>query len=405
MLNTIEEAIQDLKKGKMIIVVDDENRENEGDLVMAAEKITPAAVNFMISKAKGLVCVPMMKPDLVRLNIPLMVEKNTDNQKTAFTISLDHKSNSTGISAFDRADTIKALADPKSRPQDFQRPGHIFPLLARDNGVLERAGHTEAAIDLMRIAGLCPAAVISEIIADNGTMARLPELEKFATQWNLKLITIKDLIEYRIEHQTTVIRQTGKIKLPTRWGNFKMIAYTSIDAKEPHLVLLKGNPTESPEPVLCRIHSECFTGDILGSLRCDCGDQLFHALSQIEKKGEGVLIYLRQEGRGIGLLNKLKAYELQDSGMDTVQANEALGFPSEMRGFRIAADILKDLEIAKVELMTNNPLKIKELQHYGIEVERKSHEFAPGCCNEQYLQTKKLKMGHLLKKVSGNASG
>lgn len=400
MLNSIEEALDDLKIGKMIIVVDDENRENEGDLVMAAESITPEAVNFMISHGKGLVCVPMQQVDLKRLGLAQMVHKNTDNQHTAFTVSVDHKSNSTGISAFDRAVTIKALIDTENNENDFRKPGHIFPLQAKEDGVLERAGHTEAAADLARLAGLHPAGVICEIIRDDGEMARLPDLEIFAEKWDLKIISIEDLIKYRLQHESSVTRETGEIDLPTKWGRFKMIAYSSPESNEPHLALIKGNPAESGKPVLCRIHSECFTGDLLGSMRCDCGDQLSNAMKEIEKNGEGVLTYLRQEGRGIGLLNKLKAYELQDNGLDTVQANEALGFPSEMRKFKVAADILKDLGIFQVELMTNNPLKIKDLQKCGIDVTRKPHEFEPTCCNSHYLQIKKEKMGHLLKKVS-----
>ncbi|MDO9577952.1 MAG: bifunctional 3,4-dihydroxy-2-butanone-4-phosphate synthase/GTP cyclohydrolase II [Candidatus Cloacimonadales bacterium] len=401
MINTIKEALQDLKHGKMIIVVDDENRENEGDLVIPAECVTPEAVNFMISQAKGLVCMPMIEQDLQRLGLEQMVFQNTDNHQTAFTVSVDHVSNTTGISAFDRAATIKALSDPTQKPKDFRKPGHIFPLQARVDGVLERAGHTEAAVDLARLAGFHPAGVICEIINPDGTMARLPQLEIFAEKWDLKVITIKNLIEFRLQHDSSVERETGKIDLPTKWGNFQLISYSSSDAKEPHLALIKGNPAESENPVLCRIHSECFTGDLLGSLRCDCGDQLSDAMSQIEKNGEGVLIYLRQEGRGIGLLNKLKAYELQDDGLDTVQANEALGFPAEMRQFKIAADILKDLKIRSVELMTNNPLKIDQLRECGIAVQRKIHEFEPTCSNIDYLQTKKEKMGHLLQKVSG----
>lgn len=400
MINSIEEAIYELKKGKMVIVVDDEDRENEGDLVIPAESVSPEIINFMISQAKGLVCMPMIEEDLKRLKLDQMVLQNTDNHQTAFTVSVDHKSNSTGISVYDRAATIRELINFNNIEKDFRRPGHIFPLRANKGGVLERAGHTEASVDLARLADFHPAGVICEIINSDGTMARLPELMKFAEKWQLKLITIKDLIEYRLQNESSVRRETGEIDLPTKWGNFKMIGYSSIDSKEPHIALIKGNPIGSDNPVMCRVHSECFTGDLLGSLRCDCGDQLSNAMQKIEKNDEGVLIYLRQEGRGIGLLNKLKAYELQDEGLDTVQANKALGFPAEMRQFKIAADILKDLKINKVELMTNNPLKIKQIRECGIEVVRKIHEFEPTCTNINYLQTKKEKMGHLLKQIS-----
>ena len=400
MINSIEEALCELKKGKMVIVVDDEDRENEGDLVIPAEYVSPEIINFMISQAKGLVCMPMIDEDLQRLELDQMVSKNTDSHQTAFTVSVDHISNSTGISAFDRATTVRELINSNNTKKDFRRPGHIFPLRAKNKGVLERAGHTEAAVDLARLAGFHPAGVICEIINPEGTMARLPELIEFAEKWQLKLITIKDLIEYRLQHESSVKRETGEINLPTKWGNFKMIGYSSSDSNEPHIALIKGNLSDSIKPILCRVHSECFTGDLLGSLRCDCGDQLSKAMQKIEENGEGVLIYLRQEGRGIGLLNKLKAYELQDEGLDTVEANKALGYPAEMRHFKIAADMLKDLNIDKVELMTNNPLKINQLEECGIEVVRKIHEFEPTCTNLNYLQTKKEKMGHLLKQIS-----
>ena len=400
MINSIEEALYELKKGKMVIVVDDENRENEGDMVIPAECVSPETINFMISHAKGLVCMPMTDEDLQRLKLDQMVSQNTDSHQTAFTVSVDHTSNSTGISAFDRSTTIQKLINSNNTEKDFRRPGHIFPLRANKGGVLERAGHTEAAVDLARLAGFHPAGVICEIINPDGTMARLPELIEFADKWQLKLITIKDLIEYRLHHESSVKRETGEIDLPTKWGNFKMIGYSSSDSNEPHIALIRGNPSDSVKPVMCRVHSECFTGDLLGSLRCDCGDQLSNAMQKIDENGEGVLIYLRQEGRGIGLLNKLKAYKLQDEGLDTVEANKALGYPAEMRHFKIAADMLKDLNIDKVELMTNNPLKIKHLEECGIEVVRKVHEFEPTNANLNYLQTKKEKMGHLLKQIS-----
>ncbi len=400
MINSIKEALVELKNGRMVIVVDDENRENEGDLVIPAECISPESINFMISHAKGLVCMPMLDADLQRLKLNQMVDNNTDNHQTAFTVSVDHKSNSTGISAFDRTNTIRELINNDNTAKDFRRPGHIFPLQARNGGVLKRAGHTEAAVDLARLTGFHPSGVICEIINPDGSMARLPELMIFAEKWQLKLITIKDLIEYRLHNESSVKRETGDIDLPTKWGDFKMIGYSCSDSNEPHIALIKGNPTGSVKPVMCRVHSECFTGDLLGSLRCDCGDQLSNAMQKIDKNEEGIIIYLRQEGRGIGLLNKLKAYELQDEGLDTVEANKALGYPAEMRHFKIAADMLKDLKIEKVELMTNNPLKIKHLKECGIEVVRKVHEFESTCTNFNYLQTKKEKMGHLLKHIS-----
>ena len=401
MINKIEEALEDFRQGKMLIVADDENRENEGDLILAADFVTPEAINFMITNGRGLVCVPMTGEALQRLGIGQMVQQNSDNHQTAFTVSVDHITSTTGISAYERSATIKALIDPQSTEKDFRRPGHIFPLQARAGGVLERAGHTETTVDLARLAGLQPAGILCEIVRDDGKMARLPDLEKFAQKWNLKLITVKDLIAYRLQHESWATRETGLIDLPTKWGKFKLVAYTSADAKEPHIALIKGDPAKADHPVLCRIHSECFTGDFLRSLRCDCGDQFSDAMTQIEKNGEGVLLYLRQEGRGIGLLNKLKAYELQDNGLDTVEANEALGFPAEMREFKVAVDILHDLGIDSVELLTNNPLKIKQLEEGGIQVQRTPLEFAPTCCNGHYLQTKKEKMGHLLQKVSG----
>ncbi len=400
MFKKIEEALSELQQGNMIIVIDDEDRENEGDLVLAAEFVTPKKINFMISEAKGLVCVPMKKDDLNRLELEQMVCKNTDNHQTAFTISVDHISNTTGISAYDRARTIKELSNPKNRAKDFRRPGHIFPLQAKRKGILQRAGHTEATIELLELAGLQPTGVICEIINHDGTMARLPDLQNFAKKWHLKIISIQDIIEYQKNKRSCVQRETTNINLPTKWGNFRLFSYTSLRSNEPHLALVKGNPAKSKEPVLCRIHSECFTGDLLGSLRCDCGDQLATALEKIEKKGEGILIYLRQEGRGIGLSNKLKAYELQDKGLDTVEANKVLGFPAELREFKIAADILQDQKINSVELLTNNPFKINELKKYNIAVDRVPLEIKPNCNNENYLKTKKNKMGHLLKNVS-----
>ena len=400
MLNTIEEAILDIKNGKMIIVVDDENRENEGDFVMAAEKVTPEAVNFMISKGKGLVCTPMLKQHLEKLKIFKMTSGNTDPYHTAFTVSVDYKTTKTGISAGERATTIKALTNPLAMPTDFNRPGHIFPLIAKENGVLDRAGHTEASVDLAKLAGLFPAGVICEIVDENGEMARLDRLKILAKKWDLKIISIEDLIEYR-QKNFAVVEKVSALNLPTDFGIFKMYAYQAEDALEPHLALIMGN-LKSDEPVLTRIHSECFTGDVLGSLRCDCGIQLQTALQKISEKGEGIFIYLRQEGRGIGLKNKLKAYELQEKGLDTVEANIELGFDAELRNFAVAASILKDLNVFKVRLMTNNPLKIADLKKSGIEtVIREPHEIAPNSINFSYLQTKKNKMGHLLKEKIG----
>lgn len=408
--NTIEEALQDIKAGKMVIVVDDENRENEGDLLMAAEMVSPEAINFMITEGRGLVCLPMHESLLENLGLNQMVSNNTDNHQTAFTFSVDHSSCETGISAFERADTIKELLNPDNKLNDFKLPGHIFPLKAKPGGVIQRDGHTEAAVDLARLAGLKPAGVICEIIDTDGSMARLPRLLELAIEWDMKLITIEALINYRksigdlpevsVENRFN-LRRGAQVKMPTRYGNFEMIAYNSSDTVEPHLAIFKGDLSKAKEPVLCRIHSECFTGDLLGSSRCDCGDQLQNALRKIYEAGAGVVIYLRQEGRGIGLMEKLKAYELQDNGMDTVEANHALGFATDLRQFDIAADILSDLGVKSVELLTNNPDKIDSIKSNGIEVIRHELEIEPGAFNHKYLLTKKEKMGHLLEKVSG----
>jgi len=393
--NTIEEAIESIRNGEMVIVIDDEDRENEGDLVMAAEFATPANINFMIKEARGLVCVPMTIDRLNHLELGPMVMNNTDVNQTAFTISVDHKSTTTGISAMERSLTVKALVDDASESNDFNQPGHIFPLAARDGGVLIRAGHTEASVDLARLAGLKPAGVICEIIKDDGSMARVPDLIEYSKKHKLKMITIADLIAYRKNTEELIIRES-EADLPTKHGDFKMIGYTNRLNGKHHVALVKGD-ISTDEPVLVRVHSECLTGDAFGSRRCDCGEQLDYALEAIQKEGRGVLVYMRQEGRGIGLINKIKAYNLQDKGMDTVEANIALGFEDDLRNYGIGAQILADLGAKKLRLMTNNPKKISGLSGFGLEVvERVPIQLNHNENNEDYLKTKKDKMGHLL---------
>lgn len=393
--NTIEEAIEDIKNGKMIVVVDDEDRENEGDLIMAAELVKPEDINFMAKQAGGLICMPIVKERLDELNIDMMVTNNTDKKQTAFTVSIDAADCETGISAHERAHTIQKVLDPQAKPEDFSRPGHIFPLISRDNGVLVRAGHTEAATDLTRMAGLYPAGVICEIMNEDGSMARVPDLMEYVKKHDLKIITIADLIEYRRRNEVLVERVT-EAEMPTKYGNFEVYGYVNKINGEHHVALVKGDIT-TDEPVLCRVHSECLTGDAFGSLRCDCGDQLTEAMKRIEENGRGVLLYMRQEGRGIGLINKLRAYKLQDGGMDTVEANVALGFKPDLRDYGIGAEILADLGIKKLILMTNNPLKVTGLKGYGIEVVgREEIEMTCHEKNEYYLYTKYKKMGHIL---------
>ncbi|MEN6462024.1 MAG: bifunctional 3,4-dihydroxy-2-butanone-4-phosphate synthase/GTP cyclohydrolase II [Syntrophomonas sp.] len=395
MFNTIEEAIEDVRQGKMVILVDDEDRENEGDVIVAAEKATPEIINFMASNAKGLICAPMTGERLDELDIQPMVVENTDNHETAFTVSVDHVSCTTGISAFERANTVNALISSDSKPSDFRKPGHIFPLRYRDGGVLRRTGHTEGSIDLARLAGLHPATVICEIMNDDGTMARVPQLFEFCQKHQIKIVTIADLIEYR-RRREILIRRVDDAKLPTMYGDFTAVAYESLLDGKGHIALVKGQ-WEKDEPILVRVHSECLTGDVFGSCRCDCGEQLATAMSMIERAGKGILLYMRQEGRGIGLLNKIKAYKLQDKGRDTVEANLELGFPEDLRDYGIGAQILVDLGVTKMQLMTNNPKKIKGLEGYGLEVvQRVPIEVASKMENRRYLQTKKDKMGHLL---------
>lgn len=394
MFNTIEEALTDLKAGKLILVCDNEDRENEGDLVGLAEFITPESINFMITYGKGLVCAPLTTDYAKRLNLSPMVNDNQDSHKTAFTQSIDYKTSTTGISAEERAITLQQLANPNSSAVEFRAPGHIFPLIAKNGGVIIRAGHTEAAVDLAKLCNADPVGVICEVINDDGTMSRVPELHKMAQKYNLKLIHIKDLITYRKRHEI-LIKQIAKAKMPTKFGEFEMVGYQSTVDNQECVALVKGNFDENSIP-LVRIHSECLTGDGFGSLRCDCGEQLASSLQEIEKNG-GILIYLRQEGRGIGLLNKIRAYALQDKGMDTVEANLHLGFPDDMRDYYLAAQILREMGIKSINILSNNPRKFSGLESYGIKIAQRTELIMKtNHVNKKYFETKVSKLGHLL---------
>ncbi len=397
---SVEEAIADIRAGRFIIILDDENRENEGDLMMAAEMVTPEAINFMARFGRGLICMPMTAQRLRELDIPLMTSRNTESMGTAFTVSVDARINTTtGISAFDRATTVHVLIDPQTRRSDLVTPGHLFPLQAKEGGVLQRTGHTEACVDLARLAGLQPAGVIVEIMNDDGTMARLPQLELFAREHGLKMLTIESLIRHRMQYEKLVSR-ISEVSMPTVYGNFTAIGYESVLDGQCHVALVAGDPT-SPD-ALVRVHSECLTGDVFFSKRCDCGEQLRRAMQLISENGDGVLLYMRQEGRGIGLANKLRAYALQDRGSDTVEANHRLGYPADLRDYGIGAQILVDLGIKEIRLLTNNPRKVIGLEGYGLKIaERVPLEVEPNSINRRYLETKRDKMNHLLLQDEG----
>ncbi|MEQ1585600.1 MAG: bifunctional 3,4-dihydroxy-2-butanone-4-phosphate synthase/GTP cyclohydrolase II [Cyclobacteriaceae bacterium] len=398
-IDSIEEAIDEIKHGKVIIVVDDEDRENEGDFICAAESITPEIVNFMATHGRGLICAPLMEDRCEELGLELMVGRNTAAFETPFTVSVDLIGHgcTTGISAHDRFKTIKALVDPETKPEELGKPGHIFPLKAKKEGVLRRAGHTEAAIDFARLAGFRPAGVLVEIMNEDGSMARLADLRKVADRFKLKIVTIKDLIAYRMKVESQIRKQV-QVNMPTEYGDFKLVAYEQINTTEVHMALIKGT-WDKDEPVMVRVHSSCVTGDIFGSCRCDCGTQLHNAMKMVEREGKGVVLYMKQEGRGIGLMNKLKAYKLQEEGLDTVEANLQLGFDMDNRDYGIGAQILNDLGISKIKLITNNPKKRIGLMGYGLEiVENIPIEISPNPHNEKYLQTKRDKMGHSILK-------